>query len=78
MSSNHLRSGECKMEVTEQSSYLNRTGSVFYIGRHCENFFDGYDTLDDAVSASSKKYEKLVLQYQGAGSRDFARLPIKR
>jgi len=26
-------------EVTEKSSYLNRTGSVFYIGRHCEDFF---------------------------------------
>ena len=26
-------------EVTEKSSYLNRTGSVFYIGRHCEEFF---------------------------------------
>ena len=25
-------------EVTEKSSYLNRTGSVFYIGCHCEFF----------------------------------------
>jgi len=31
MTSNLLRSGECKREVTEKSSYLNRTGSVFYI-----------------------------------------------
>ena len=42
-------------EVTEKSSYLNRTGSVFYIGRHCEEFFDDYHTLDDAVPASSKR-----------------------
>ena len=59
MTSNLLRSGECKMEVTEKSSYLNRTGSVFYIGRHCEKKFYGYQTLDDDVPASSKIVYKL-------------------
>ena len=41
-------------EVTEKSSYLNRTGSVFYIDGHCENFLGDYQTLDAAVQASSK------------------------
>jgi len=57
MTSNLLRSGECKREVTEKSSYLNRTGSVFYIGRHF--FFDGYHTLDDAPASSKRKQTDL-------------------
>ena len=44
----------------KKSSYLNRTGSVFYIGRHCEFFFDGYDTLDDAVRIVKKAFANSV------------------
>jgi len=50
-----MKINEVEVFRLEKSSYLNRTGSVFYIGRHCEEFFDGYHTLDDAVPASSKR-----------------------
>jgi hypothetical protein len=40
----------------EKSSYLNRTGSVIYIGRHCEEFFHRMITLTSCFAASSEMY----------------------
>ena len=75
MTSNLVRSGECKREETEKSSYLNRTGSVFYIGRHCEIFLDGYHTLDDAVPASSKIAKQVItFTYMGHFTKCFQSL----
>ncbi|KAH3699775.1 hypothetical protein DPMN_074738 [Dreissena polymorpha] len=65
-----LRSGVCKREVTEKSSYLNRTGSVFYIGRHCEIFEDGYQTLDDAVCIVKKSSGNLLVSETLANSME--------
>ncbi|KAH3871938.1 hypothetical protein DPMN_035153 [Dreissena polymorpha] len=42
-------------EVTEKSSYLNRTGSVFYIGRNCEEFFYWLSNLGRCCSSIVKK-----------------------
>ncbi|KAH3773155.1 hypothetical protein DPMN_174510 [Dreissena polymorpha] len=49
-----MKINEVEVFRVEKSSYLNRTGSVFYIGRHYEEVFEGYHTLDDAVPPSSK------------------------
>jgi len=47
-------------EVTEKSSYLNRTGSVFYIGRHCEDFFYWLSNLGRCCSSIVKKATPVI------------------
>ena len=49
-------------EVTEKSSYLNRTGSVFYIGRNCEDFLYWLSNLGRCCSSIVKKVKITTLK----------------